>query len=377
MQLYKPREDSFLLQKQVKKFAKGFVLDVGTGSGILALEAVKKRTVKKVIAMDIQQKVIDHCQQHIINKKIQFLKSNLFNEIEEKFDTIIFNPPYLPQNAKLKDLTLDGGKKGYEVLERFLNEVNDYLKPDGIVLIGFSSLTKKEKIDGIIERNLLSHELLDKKHVFFEDLFVYLIQKTDVLKKLEKKISNLNFFAKGHRGFLFKGKYKGKDVAVKLKNPKSEAIGRIQNEIKYLRLLNKHKIGPKLIFSGKDYFVYEYIKGDFILDFIEKNSKSKIKKVLKDVFNQMFIIDNLGINKEEMHHPYKHIIINKNKPILIDFERCYKTKKPHNVTQFCQFLISKKINFLLNKKKINIDKEKVIEFAKRYKKNKLLDLKWL
>ena len=106
------------------------------------------------MALDIQQSTIDYCNKNIKNIKIKFLVSDLFTDIKndkkieiKKFDTIIFNPPYLPQELKVKDLTLEGGKKGYEVIERFLSQVNSFLKEDGIILIVFSSLTKKEKVD--------------------------------------------------------------------------------------------------------------------------------------------------------------------------------------------------------------------------------------
>ena len=66
--IYKPREDSKLLAKYVKKYAKGLVLDIGTGSGIQALEAAKKKNVKKVVAVDIQKEVVDYCKENIKNK---------------------------------------------------------------------------------------------------------------------------------------------------------------------------------------------------------------------------------------------------------------------------------------------------------------------
>ena len=81
-------------------------------------------------------------------------------------------------------------------------------------------------------------------------------------------------------------------------------------------------------------------------------------------------MDELGINKFEMHHPLKHIIIEKNTPVLIDFERCRHTDDPKNVSQFCDFLISKTFNELLATKDILIKKENMIELAKNYKKNR-------
>ncbi len=369
--MYEPREDSILLKRYVRKYAKGNVLDMGTGSGVQALAAVKNKKVKQVIATDIQDSIIDYNKKNIINNKIKFKKSDLFDHINnKKFDTIIFNPPYLPEDVRVKDLTLDGGKKGYEVIERFLNEVSNYLKTNGIILIIFSSLTKKEKIDEFIEKNLLEFKLLKKQHVFFEDLYVYLIKKSPLFKKFEKKnIKNIKYFARGKRGLIFIGNYKNKKIIIKIKNPKSEAILRINNEINFLKILNKKNIGPKLLFSNKDYLVYEFVDGQFIFDFLRNNNKNNIIKVLKNLFEQLFTMDKLKINKEEMSHPPKHIIIKKNKPVLIDFERSHYTLKPSNVTQFCNFLISKYISTLLKNNRIKINNKKIIKFAKIYKIN--------
>ena len=78
---------------------------------------------------------------------ISVQQSNLFKNLDEKFDTIIFNPPYLPSDPKLKDLTLDGGKKGYELIQKFLKQAKKYLEKNGIILFdeyggGTSNATK-------------------------------------------------------------------------------------------------------------------------------------------------------------------------------------------------------------------------------------------
>ena len=96
--------------------------------------------------------------------------------------------------------------------------------------------------------------------------------------------------------------------------------------------------------------------------------KNKVKKVLIDILKQCKVLDKLKVNKLEMHNPYKHIIIGK-KIVMIDFERCYKTLKPKNVSQFCQFLISRNIKKVLDKKKIKIDKRKLIKLVKKYKES--------
>jgi release factor glutamine methyltransferase len=184
MDIYEPAEDSFLLQKFVKKYSRGFVLDMGTGTGIQAEVAAGSKKVVKVFAVDINEEAIKYCIRHQKSKKIVFAKSDLFSlfhndrrYIGTKFDTIIFNPPYLPNNPRIKDKALDGGRMGYELICKFLHESRKFLKPRGKILMVFSSLTGREKLDNFITRNHWKHKLLTKAHIFFEDLFVYLIEK--------------------------------------------------------------------------------------------------------------------------------------------------------------------------------------------------------
>lgn len=172
--IYDPEEDSFLLSKYVDKYAKGKVLDLGTGSGIQAETALKY--TKDVLAVDIDKEAVNFVRKKGIKAKI----SDLFSNVNGKFDLIIFNPPYLP-NEKLEDKeskrVTTGGKYGYEILERFFSQVNKYLNKNGKILIVFSSLTNKDKVDKIIKKNNFKFKLLEVKKIFFEKLYCYLIER--------------------------------------------------------------------------------------------------------------------------------------------------------------------------------------------------------
>ena len=183
---------------------------------------------------------------------------------------------------------------------------------------------------------------------------------------MKKEIKNKEFLAKGKRVIVYTASYGGGKVVIKEKNPKSTAINRIYNEANFLKKLNKVGIGPKFIAFFDDILVMEFVEGMLIEQFVKENNKGKIVKVLKNVLQQMYKLDKLGINKEEMNRPCKHIIIGK-KVVLIDWERSNNTISPKNVTQFCQFLTSSKFGSLIFEKGIVIDKKYTQKVAKEYK----------
>lgn len=366
MVIYEPREDSFLLEKHVKKLAVGSVLDMCTGSGIQAAAAAENKKVKKVLAVDIDKEALDYARKHSANKKVKYILSDLFAKVpKQEFDTIICNPPYLPQQAQIRDIATEGGKIGYEFIERFLAEAGSYLKHDGNILLVFSSLTDKNMVHTLLEQYLFSYRFVDSVHYFFEEIYVYNIVKSKTAKEIENMgIDGIKYLAKGKRGRVYTANHKGKKVAVKVKRQDSEAVGRIANEIKMLKLLNKHKIGPKLLTHDRNWLAYEFIYGEYIRDWLPKASKSQAKKALSTVFETCRSLDKLGIDKEEMHHPSKHVIVGK-KIEFIDFERAHKTGNPKNVSQFCQFIMSNKR--LLEKKGFKIKMDKIIELSRKYK----------
>lgn len=167
--LYEAREDSFLLRKYVEKFARGKVLEVGVGSGIL-MEAALKNT-SNVEGTDIDKESVEFCR----SKGLNVRRGDLFTDVFRKFDLIVFNPPYLPQDPDMGEhIDLFGGKKGWEVIERFFNEVRKFLEEKGDILIVFSSLTNKNKVDSIIKRNNFKFDLLEEGSVgLMEKLYVY------------------------------------------------------------------------------------------------------------------------------------------------------------------------------------------------------------
>ena len=136
-----------------------------------------------------------------------------------------------------------------------------------------------------------------------------------------------------------------------------------------MRALNKEGIVLKLYFEGEGFIVMEFVKGTRIIEWAKTSEKEDLRKVLLDVMKQCRKMDIMRVSKEEMHNPWKHIIIDK-APIMIDFERCHVDITPKNVTQFCQFLMSEKFYRILEAKGIEFEKGKIIAWLKSYKSGK-------
>lgn len=179
--VYMPREDSYLILDFIRKYANDrFVLDIGCGSGILTFDATKY--AEFVTGCDINPDAIEYCKS---NKpkgcgNVKFITSDLFENVEGKFDLIICNPPYLPEDKKEDSIAKVwncGGEKGWEFIDRFLNGAKLHLNHDGKILLLFSSLTDKEKVLSLIKDYNFKYECLKEKGFFGEMLFVYLISQ--------------------------------------------------------------------------------------------------------------------------------------------------------------------------------------------------------
>jgi len=177
--IYQPAEDSYLLEEEVKKRARGKrVLDVGTGSGIQA-RAAWEAGAKSVLAVDVDSEAIELLE----GEKFEVRKSDLLDNVSGKFDLIVFNPPYLPKDEREdvgSALATSGGKRGDEIILRFLSKVGKYLAPSGMVLLVVSSLTPLEEIERTMKEKGFAARKVASKKVFMEELWVLELSTKEV-----------------------------------------------------------------------------------------------------------------------------------------------------------------------------------------------------
>ncbi|WP_405322130.1 HemK2/MTQ2 family protein methyltransferase [Methanobrevibacter thaueri] len=175
--VYVPAEDSYLLAENLEIKEGQSVLEIGTGSGIVAMYA--SRLTDKITVSDIN---FDACELARKNfeanniENIEILFGNMFEPVENrKFDVILFNTPYLPtEDDEVIDDTInyafDGGLNGRKVIDLFLNEVGNHLNDGGIVQMIQSSLSGNEETLEKLDNLGFIAEIKASEHFFFEDI---------------------------------------------------------------------------------------------------------------------------------------------------------------------------------------------------------------
>lgn len=166
--IYEPREDSYMLARAVDRYAFGRVLDLGTGSGLQGIVAGLNDC--KVTFSDIDQNALECAKENagLNNVHGEFVLSDMFAGISGKFNTIIFNPPYVASDEQ-RYVALDGGVNGRRYIDRFIATYKGHVLERHHVLLVESSFNRYEE-----DVRRLNARIVAKEHYFFEDLVVLL-----------------------------------------------------------------------------------------------------------------------------------------------------------------------------------------------------------
>lgn len=147
-----PRSDTELLVETALDFCPGKsnlnILELGTGTGAIAVALKTHRPDATIVATDISSKCLTLAAQNATRHQvdIHWILSDWFNAIDntDRFDMIVSNPPYIAQNdAYLTQgdlpaeplLALIAGRTGLESLQQIIAKAPDFLKPEGHLLL--------------------------------------------------------------------------------------------------------------------------------------------------------------------------------------------------------------------------------------------------
>lgn len=164
--MYVPSDDTFLLADCIKQYSGTWALEIGVGSGVL-LNLLEKNFAN-VAGSDIDLRALEHCRGR---SGAMLACCDAASAFAGRFDLIVSNPPYLPDD-KIKDTTVHGGPKGIEVTIHFIQSALPLISHGGKILLVVSSLADSSALDRLLEEKLMSKKVVKEKRIFYETLSV-------------------------------------------------------------------------------------------------------------------------------------------------------------------------------------------------------------
>lgn len=156
------------------------VLDIGCGSGILAIGVAKEFPKVRVFAVDISDVALrvakENAERHGVLDRVEFLKSDLFSEIPKgkKFDLIISNPPYIGEaqwkilDPQIRDYepkeALVAGKEGIEIHQKILEQAIKYMCKGGAVILEIAPEQASLLNDYLTKQRIFSNIQISKDY---------------------------------------------------------------------------------------------------------------------------------------------------------------------------------------------------------------------
>jgi putative serine/threonine protein kinase len=178
---------------------------------------------------------------------------------------------------------------------------------------------------------------------------------------------------KGFVGIVVIAYVKGERAAIKILR---QDAGRadLLHEAAMLEKANSVSVGPKLVSSSKNFLLMQLIEGSLLPNWLKTNKEQPaVKRVLSEVLEQCFRLDQFGLDHGELSKAPKHLLVDKaGKVFIVDFETASVGRRMANVTSVCQFLFmgnsatAKILADIFNEK----DRIKLVATLKRYKKDR-------
>lgn len=180
--MYTPSDDTFLLADCIKHYNGIRALEIGVGSGFLL--NILEKNFAYVAGSDIDLQVLQYCKKRTSSEKALLVCCDSGSAFgQSKFDLIVSNPPYLPnddddevsnngKNITMFDPTIHGGPKGIETTLHFVNSALPLLARNGKLLIVISSFADSSALDRVLLENSMNKKVIKQKRLFYETISV-------------------------------------------------------------------------------------------------------------------------------------------------------------------------------------------------------------
>lgn len=181
-------ETEELVENTIKYIKENFkedisILDIGCGSGVIGLTLKKEFPNSKVDLLDISKDALYVAKQNALelNLDVNFIESDLFEDVDKKYDVIISNPPYIKNDEEIEEIVknnepyiaLYAGPDGLDIYKRILKDINKYLNDKYLIAfeIGY---TQKEDIKKLAIENLKNIKIECKKDLSQKDRMIFI-----------------------------------------------------------------------------------------------------------------------------------------------------------------------------------------------------------
>lgn len=182
---------------------------------------------------------------------------------------------------------------------------------------------------------------------------------------------NKPVLGKGYVGIVVVAHVKGVKVALKMRRVDADRKD-FTHEAEMLTKANQVGVGPKFLGASNNFLVMQLVDGDLFEPWLKGHmDKLLVQKVVADILEQCWQLDQSGLDHGELSKAPKHLLVDKSdKPFIVDFETASVNRKVQNVTGVCQFLFTGESNTakLLSQVLGQKDKTKLITALKEYKK---------
>lgn len=184
-----PRADTEITVEEVILYCKNMkkgnirILDLCTGSGVIAISIGKYIKNCEIVAVDISTKALEVAKKNANKNKVDNITwalSDLFDKVEGRFDIIVSNPPYIKKKViptlekevqKEPIIALDGGQDGLDFYRKIIKKAPNYLKEEGAIFLEIGYDQKEDVLD-IINETKKYREVISKKDLSENDRMI-------------------------------------------------------------------------------------------------------------------------------------------------------------------------------------------------------------
>lgn len=186
-----PRFETEELVEKTIEYANDFfnkeisILDIGTGSGCIALSLKKNLHTCSVDAVDISEKALGVALENAERNKLEvnFFKSDIFENVHKKYDLIISNPPYIAYDEEIMDivkqnephLALYAEDQGYYFYEEIIKNADNYLNDKGMLAFEIGQ-NQGKKIKEFVNLYMKDAKVVLKKDLQDRNRFIFVFK---------------------------------------------------------------------------------------------------------------------------------------------------------------------------------------------------------